>query len=140
MAELAELHGLDNEKMKEQLADLIGSFCHFDSNSTIGKRGYKKPESAMTGKQIFDWQKSGFEWTFTATVIWKDYEDEVNGEFLPFFEMSACDYIALRACLDQWLTVCEIKKEFPPELAERITNRVLSGYSVDSAIQYEIMQ
>lgn len=97
--DLADLKGLNNEEFKNQLAFIIGSWCMFDKDSHTG-RGFRKIESAAKGNKCFDWEKHGDTWTFTATVICEDYEDYINADYHPYFDMTEMDYSAIRSCIE----------------------------------------
>lgn len=104
-ADLMELEGCSNEELKERLGELIGGFCQFYNDSKFG-RGFRQYESAAKGNQVFSWTKNGHDWHFTATIICCDYEDEINADFEPFFEMSTTDYVAIRATMEQFKAQC----------------------------------
>ena len=97
--DLDDLKGLNNEEFKNKLAEIIGCWCKFEDDSHVG-RGFRKIESAAKGNKYFDWEKHGDTWTFTATVIEADYEDYINADFLPYFDMTEMDYSAIRSCIE----------------------------------------
>lgn len=89
-----DLKGLGKNEFKEKLAEVIGFWCNFGNDSHFG-RAFRKYESAAKGKSILDWKKDGNEWTFVGTVICHDWEDEINVDFTPYFEVTNEMYEAI---------------------------------------------
>lgn len=104
----------------------------FRNDSHIG-RGFNKIESATRGNQVFKWNRDGDEWTFTATVIGLDYEDEINCEYLPFFEITDEDYKAISEAISE----PEIEED---NGREKDNNYAVSRYELFDGFNLEIVE
>lgn len=131
-----ELDGLQGEDFKVRLAEVIGSYCPYDDKSKFG-RAFNRIESAQKGSQVFDYSASGDDWTFTATIICEDWEDEINADFMPYFELSKTDITVIKSRISEFLGIERVKEHFPAEMAARVEDRKKRGFTVWGAMHSE---
>lgn len=133
----SELDGLQGEDFKVRLAEVIGSYCPYDNNSKFG-RAFNRIESAQKGSQVFNYSVSGDDWTFTATIICEDWEDEINADFMPYFELTKTDITVIKSRISEYLGLERVKKQFPADMAARIENRKKGGFTLWGAVHSEL--